>query len=74
MGKVHIKDGVVYIKFDNGLAPYEIDVDRCDSYPKIVHWIAHLSEKTWCKSDMISDFIDTVCGHHGLNHYNDGAS
>jgi len=74
VGKVYIKDGVVYIKFNDDLAPYPIDVDRCDTYPKIVNLIAHLSEKKWCTSGIIGDFIDTVCGRHGLNYHNDGAS
>jgi len=74
MGSVFIENGAICIKFNEDLTPYQIEVGRCDSYPKIVYWVAHLSEKSWCTSEIINDFIDTVCRYHGLNYRDDGAS
>lgn len=48
---------------------YHIRWNRIDNKDKLVEWIAHLSEKTWCTSQMIWQLIHAACEHHGMEIY-----
>jgi hypothetical protein len=45
------------------LEPYWIDLERCDTPEKLLEWIGHLAEKTWCTTEHIRDLIDCVEDH-----------
>ncbi|WP_156181038.1 hypothetical protein [Desulfovibrio sp. TomC] len=74
MASVYVENGVVCIKHTPDNSPYPIEVDRCNTYPKIVKWVAALSEKPWCSCEVINDFIETACKENNLDYHTDGAA
>lgn len=48
---------------------YPIELSRCNTYPKIVEWIHHLTGKNWVKTRHIRRFISLACKTHGLEFY-----
>lgn len=55
--RVKCNDGK-YIDIDTGHYVYSIKLSRCNTYVKMLHWVKHLSGKTWMTTDMISRFIE----------------
>jgi hypothetical protein len=41
----------------NVMYEYNIPLNRCRSYPEILGWSLHLSEKTWMTTKLIREFI-----------------
>jgi len=74
MSEVYIENGILCIRHTDNASPYPIEIDRCDSYPKILKFIHQLTGKTWCTRDIICNFIEVACEHHGLDSHRDGAS
>lgn len=46
---------------------YNISLDRCDSAEKLLHWVWHLTEKTWMTNDVMRRFISLACQKNGIN-------
>lgn len=46
--------------------PYDIELSRCDSPEKILHWVWHLSQKNWVHRHLLWKFINLVCEYHNL--------
>lgn len=46
--------------------PYEIELSRCDSPEKILHWVWHLGEKNWVTAELIRDFVSLACSVNGI--------
>ena len=63
--QVYIDKNVVVI---NVAYKYNIALDKCDTYEKILSWVFHLQEKTWMSPDVTRRFISLVCQHHNLKH------
>lgn len=61
---VKIEDGEIHLN-DNGSA-YSIELDRCDTFEKIVEWIYHLSLKPWVTTKHIRLFISHAARFHNL--------
>lgn len=63
--KVTASSTSILIERPNGLSPYDIELDRCDTPEKILAWVDHLTEKTWMTNDMFSEFIGVACKQIG---------
>lgn len=44
---------------------YPVEVKRCNTRGKMLHWIRHLSEKNWVTTEHIRQFIDCCTRVHG---------
>lgn len=64
------EDGDILI-FPHKSNEYWIEKDRCDTYPKIVSWVEHLSGKQWITGELINEFVVKACHNAGLNPYTD---
>lgn len=53
--RVKVKGKLILI--DTGSYEYQIWLSECDTFLKMLHWIKHLSMKTWMTSTMIERFI-----------------
>lgn len=42
------------------VGPYKISVSRIDTWPKLVHWTAHLMEKNWLQHTDWSDILRKI--------------
>lgn len=49
-----------------GKHPYDIDLHRCDTAPKIISWLLHLSKKNWVTPTMLHDFAVLACKKAGV--------
>lgn len=59
LGKqVYVVDGHVVINVEY---EYNIELSRCDTAEKLLHWIWHLTEKTWMNTVVMRRFIEVVC-------------
>lgn len=63
-------DRQCYIKGDyivlNVRFPYDIELSRCTTYKKIIHWAWHLGHKNWVYPALLSKFIELCCKYHNL--------
>lgn len=66
--KLAIVEGEIII-LDPERLSYCIELSRCNSYPKIVEWVHHLSVKNWVKGSHIRRFIDLACKLNSLTIY-----
>jgi hypothetical protein len=57
-----IEDGEIV--FLNG--HYGISLGECDSYERILHWVYHLSPKSWVTTAILQRFILLATTHHKL--------
>lgn len=49
---------------------YEIEEHRCDTAPRLVEWIAHMTEKVWFTADHARQLIALVNERHpGVREY-----
>ena len=39
---------------------YNIALSRCDTAEKLLHWVWHLTEKTWMTNDVMRRFIEVA--------------
>lgn len=46
--------------------PYDIELSRCDTHKKILHWSWHLAEKEWINNQLLRRFIELACKYHNL--------
>lgn len=46
---------------------YEIDLDQITKPLDLLHWAAHLCQKTWMTADRVGRFIEAVCEHKAWN-------
>lgn len=56
--KVYMHDKNIII---NVTHEYNIDLNRCDTAEKLLHWIWHLTEKSWMTNDVMREFIEVAC-------------
>lgn len=57
--QVYLADGHVVINVEY---EYNIPLSACDTAEKILHWVWHLTEKTWMTNEVMRRFIEVVCG------------
>jgi hypothetical protein len=55
-----------FIVFDAQGTKYEISFSECASYPAILKWVYHLSQKSWITLPVLLRFVYLACEHHGL--------
>ena len=48
---------------------YDFELDRCDTYEKLISWISHLTRKTWVTSSHIKQLINEFESVTGLPTY-----
>lgn len=65
-GKVTLEDAGRFICIDTGRDVYEIETSRIDSPEKLIHWLHHLSQKTWFTPHICRDLIVVACDHMGI--------
>ncbi len=46
--------------------PYDIELSRCITYKKILHWVCHLNRKNWMYPALSVKFIELCCEYHHL--------
>lgn len=56
--KVYIQNKHIII---NVTHEYNIGLNRCDTAEKLLHWIWHLTEKSWMTKDTMREFIEVAC-------------
>lgn len=58
-----------YIGLDTGNKNYiyRFGLNECDTERKILHWVHHLSRKSWVTKKILDDFVVSVCQHHNIN-------
>ena len=54
----------IHIPFRDSI--YDIPLEKCGSYEKIIWWTMHLAEKSWTTKEVLERFIMLACSHHGL--------
>ena len=45
---------------------YNIALSRCDTAAKLLHWVWHLTEKTWMTNDVMRRFIEVACRENNI--------
>lgn len=60
---VYIKDGFIVIHVVN---EYPIALSRCNTPEKLLHWVWHLTEKTWMTNDVLRRFIELACDENAI--------
>lgn len=61
--QVFVADGHIVI---NVSYEYNIALNRCDSAEKLLHWIWHLTEKTWMTNEVMRRFIELACRENNV--------
>ena len=56
--QVSVKENHIVI---NVSYEYNIALSRCDTAEKLLHWVWHLTEKTWITNDVMRRFIEVAC-------------
>ncbi|MEM1145199.1 MAG: hypothetical protein AAGI88_21685 [Pseudomonadota bacterium] len=56
--QVYIADDHIVI---NVSYEYNIALSRCDTPEKLLHWVWHLTEKSWMTNEVMRRFIDVAC-------------
>jgi hypothetical protein len=54
-------------------ADYFIEWDRCDSKDKILEWVFHLTEKSWCTVEILGQLIEEAANHHKMDIFDSAA-
>ncbi len=45
--------------------PYGIELSRIPDMEALLHWVEHLSSKTWMTGELVREFIRRVCAIKG---------
>lgn len=61
--KITFSDGVLTIDIEY---PYDIEEERINTPDKLLHWLLHLSHKTWVTKDVLYILILNVSEHFGF--------
>lgn len=51
----------------NALYPYEIDLEGIKTPQGVIHWVEHLTTKTWMDVRLVREFIKRVYAIKGWN-------
>ena len=62
-------DGDIVFKLPTG-SIYEIEKTRCNTFPKIIGWVMHMTEKNWVTIEAIRKFIYLAAETNGLGNPN----
>ncbi|MFV9667899.1 hypothetical protein ACNY68_02760 [Pantoea sp. KXB25] len=46
--------------------PYHIPLEECSTHQGILHWVWHISKKTWMTTEVLQKFIEVACDYHKL--------
>jgi hypothetical protein len=65
--QVKIVDDYIVI---NVCYEYTIPLATCSTHEEILHWVWHLTEKTWMTTEVLRYFIALACERAGLNYRN----
>lgn len=63
--QVQIIEGHIVI---NVAYEYNIPLNSCSTHQQILHWVWHLTEKTWMTQKVTRRFIEVACGYHKLEY------
>ncbi|MEO1854651.1 hypothetical protein [Chromohalobacter sp.] len=61
--QVYVADGHIVI---NVSYEYNVALNSCDSAEKLLHWVWHLTEKTWMTNMAMRRFIELACRENGI--------
>ena len=67
--QVSVEDNHIVI---NVTYEYNIELSRCDTAEKLLHWVWHLTEKTWMMNDVLRRFIEVACRENKISMENVG--
>lgn len=56
--QVAVVDGHIVINVEY---EYNIALSRCNTPEKLLHWVWHLTEKTWMTTEVMRRFIEVAC-------------
>ena len=62
--KVYIKKRCIILNIGY---EYVIELNRCNTEAKLLHWIHHLLGKSWMTLEILENFIEKVAGYHNLD-------
>lgn len=54
---------------DSGRIGYFIEMAWCTDHASILHWVRHISAKTWCTTYTIVDLLDAIEEKTGIAIY-----
>jgi hypothetical protein len=60
-----IEDGFLLIKIPE-YGYYEISLNDCNTFPKILEWSFRLLEKSWTTKEIVEAFMARACSYHKL--------
>ena len=55
------KHKCISIRDKDGDELYWFEINRCNTLPKLVEWLHHLSGKNWFDRDIAHDLIEVAC-------------
>lgn len=61
--QIYVEDGHIVINISY---EYNIPLSGCDTPERILHWVWHLTEKTWMTQEVSRRFIELACHENGL--------
>jgi hypothetical protein len=62
-----IKEGSIVFRIEDKEV-YDVHLSKCDTYPKIIGWVIHLSEKTWMTSRLLFFFNSDSMSSSRIGH------
>lgn len=65
--QVYVEDDHIVI---NVVTEYNVAKTRCDTPEKLLHWVWHLTEKTWMTNEIMRRFIEIACRENGIEMQN----
>jgi len=60
----YIEDGYIVL---NVRVHYDIELSRCDTKAKVLHWVMHLGGKNWATLPLLRRFAELACSYHGMD-------
>jgi hypothetical protein len=60
---VYVEDDHIVINVVN---EYNVAKAHCDTPEKLLHWIWHLTGKTWMTNNVLRRFIELACHENGI--------
>lgn len=64
--KIYVIDEHIVI---NVVSEYNIPLTGCSTPQGILHWVHHLTEKTWMTTELMRRFIEVACKQSNIDIY-----
>ena len=60
---VSVESGCIVLRV---ASEYKIALNRCSTFPDILSWVFHLTEKSWMTTEILHHFILVACRENKL--------